>query len=87
MHEHCFAAQFNRSVLDGLHLIRKVGNNAAHGKRVDELSALTSLKHLFRFLRFLVTYYGSKAPETQAFDEALIPRAVPLLAPTPSLKR
>ena len=75
MHEHCFAEQFNATLLRELNLVRKTGNQAAHGTRVSESDALASLKYLFRFLRHLAIYYGKSTPETQVFDEALIPRA------------
>ena len=58
MHEHCFAELFTRGLLNELHLVRKTGNLAAHGKRVNEEAALASLKYLFRFLRHLAIYYG-----------------------------
>lgn len=73
MHEHCFASQFNQTMLSELHLIRKTGNLAAHGNKVSQQDALASLKYLFRFLRYLVTYYGKQAPTPQVFDETLIP--------------
>lgn len=75
MHETCFAEQFNRTLLSELHLIRKTGNMAAHGKRVNESDALAALKYLFRFLRHLAIYYGKDTPEPQVFDAALIPRS------------
>lgn len=74
MHEHSFSEMFNATLLNELHLVRKTGNIAAHGKRVSEGDALASLKYLFRFLRHLAIYYGKKTPDTQVFDEALIPR-------------
>ncbi len=74
MHEHCFAEQFNATMMKELHLVRKTGNQAAHGSRLSESDALASLKYLFRFLRHLTIYYGKSTPETQVFDEALIPR-------------
>ncbi|HYN55554.1 MAG TPA: DEAD/DEAH box helicase family protein, partial [Methylotenera sp.] len=73
MHEYCFASQFNQTMLGELHLIRKAGNVAAHGSKVSQQDALASLKYLFRFLRYLVTYYGKQALTPQAFDEGLIP--------------
>ncbi|KQT36555.1 DEAD/DEAH box helicase family protein [Methylophilus sp. Leaf414] len=73
MHEHCFASQFNQTMLGELHLIRKTGNVAAHGNKVSQQDALASLKYLFRFLRYLVTYYDKQAPAPQVFDEGLIP--------------
>lgn len=73
MHEHCFASQFNQTMLGELHLIRKTGNVAAHGSKVSQQDALASLKYLYRFLRYVATYYGKQTPSPQAFDEHLIP--------------
>jgi type I restriction enzyme, R subunit len=75
MHEHDFRSLFNRTLFGELNLIRKTGNAAAHGSRIYSQDALASLKYLFRFLRFLAIYYGKTTPESQAFDEALIPKA------------
>ncbi|KAF3982631.1 MAG: hypothetical protein HFP78_00685 [Methylococcales symbiont of Hymedesmia sp. n. MRB-2018] len=36
--------------------------------------ALASLKYLFRFMRYLAIDYGETLPETQLFDEKLIPK-------------
>ena len=77
---HCdeFRALFNRTMFGEMNLVRKIGNAAAHpkstGKRFSSDDALASLKYLFRFLRFLAIYYGKTTPETQVFDDALIPR-------------
>jgi len=73
MHEHGFASQFNQTMLGELHLIRKTGNVAAHGSKVSQQDALASLKYLYRFLRYVATYYGKQTPAPQAFDESLIP--------------
>ena len=74
MHEHCFQSLFNPTLFAELNLIRKTGNAAAHGSKITQQDALASLKYLFRFLRFLVIYYGKKTPETQVFDDCLIPQ-------------
>jgi type I restriction enzyme R subunit len=74
MHEYEFRSLFNATLFGELNLIRKTGNIAAHGKKVSQQDALASLKYLFRFLRHLAIYYGKKTPETQAFDESLIPQ-------------
>ncbi len=76
MHEHEFRSLFTAGLFGELNLIRKTGNIAAHGKSVSQQDALASLKYLFRFLRFLAIYYGETTPESQAFDEALIPKPV-----------
>ena len=75
MHEHDFQSLFNKNLFGELNLIRKTGNIAAHGGRVNSQDALATLKYLFRFLRFLAIYYGKTTPETQVFDEDLIPKA------------
>jgi len=75
MHEPSFSELFNRAFFAELTLIRKTGNAAAHGTPISEQNALACLQYLFRFLRFLAIYYGKKTPESQVFDEALIPKA------------
>lgn len=75
MHEHEFRSLFNNTMFGELNLIRKTGNIAAHGQKVSQQDALASLKYLFRFLRFLAIYYGKAAPDSQVFDEQLIPQA------------
>ena len=75
MHEPSFSGLFNRAFFAELNLIRKTGNAAAHGTPISEQNALACLQYLFRFLRFLAIYYGKKTPESQVFDEALIPKA------------
>jgi type I restriction enzyme R subunit len=82
MHGDDFKALFNRTMFSELNLVRKIGNAAAHastgsGKRTNSDDALASLKYLFRFLRFLAIYYGKTTPDTQVFDESLIPRSEP----------
>jgi type I restriction enzyme R subunit len=82
MHGDEFKTLFNSTMFGELNLVRKIGNAAAHastsntgtGKRLSSDDALASLKYLFRFLRFLAIYYGKTTPETQVFDDALIPR-------------
>ena len=76
MHEPCFVALFSQEKMRELHLIRKVGNAAAHGQRLREPEALASLKCLFRFLRHLGFYYGKRKPRSLVFNESLIPRPV-----------
>ncbi len=56
-----------------LDIIRRFGNDAAHGKKVRALEALQSLKNTFRFLSWLSKYYSEKDPEIPAFNEAVIP--------------
>ena len=74
MHEHEFRSLFNRTLFGEINLIRKTGNVAAHGSRINPQDALAALKYLFRFMRFLAIYYGKSTPESQVFDEDLIPK-------------
>lgn len=74
MHQYEFRQLFSEQLFREMNLIRKYGNIAAHGGRVKPNDALASLKYLFRVLRNVAIYYGKKTPETQLFDENLIPR-------------
>ncbi|MCK5917917.1 MAG: DEAD/DEAH box helicase family protein [Cocleimonas sp.] len=76
MHEHCFTELFQQALLNELHLIRKIGNIAAHGKPVKQQEGIASLKYLFRFLQHLAIYYAKQTPQAQRFNETLIPRPV-----------
>jgi len=74
MHQQCFKDILSPSIFGELNIIRKVGNNAAHGKRVSQYEALTSIKHLFRFSHFLVVIYAeSPVPKIPKFNQSLIP--------------
>ena len=56
-----------------LNIIRKEGNNAAHGKSITQEQALTTLKYLFRFLSFIAVYYNEEKIEISPFSEAHLP--------------
>lgn len=62
------------SIFHELNVIRKTGNNAAHGRKVNQYEALQTLKNLFRFLSFLSVYYSDQNPKIPPFDETLIPK-------------
>ena len=61
---------------NGIHLVRKIGNNAAHyGKRVSNKDALQSIKYLYGFLKwFAGTYSPEKIELPGVFDETLVPK-------------
>lgn len=61
------------SILVELDIVRRIGNDAAHGKKVRALEALSVLKHTFRFLSWLSKYYSESNPDIPAFDERFIP--------------
>lgn len=56
-----------------LDIIRRFGNDAAHGKKVRQLEALQVLKNTFRFLSWLSKFYSEENPEIPPFDERVIP--------------
>ena len=67
-----------RNFIDGLHIVRKTGNNAAHyGKSVTSKDALISIKYLFPFLKWFALNYSETLPKLPlSFDESLLPTAV-----------
>ena len=73
MHERCFKDILRPSMFREINLIRKLGNNAAHGGKAKPDEALILIKHLFRFLSFLAIYYAEEEPQIRAFDENIIP--------------
>jgi type I restriction enzyme, R subunit len=56
-----------------INIIRKVGNNGAHGIRVEKKESVAVIKNLFRFLGFIAHYYGKSEVEIPRFDMGLIP--------------
>ncbi|WP_319229952.1 DEAD/DEAH box helicase family protein [Draconibacterium orientale] len=73
IHEPCFKEIINFRMFNELNLIRKTGNNGAHGKNIKQYEALSALKALFRFVSFLSKGYSETDPTIPAFDEKLIP--------------
>jgi type I restriction enzyme R subunit len=60
---------------EGLHIVRKTGNNAAHfGNRITGKDALISIRYLYSFLKWFVQNYSTTVPEIPGqFDETQIP--------------
>lgn len=73
IHQQCFKDILKPSIFQEINVIRKVGNNAAHGKKVVQYEALVSIKNLFRFLSFLAIIYAETKPDIPPFDESIIP--------------
>ena len=59
-----------------LHLLQKLGNEAAHGEITDSEKANTCIKILFQFFSHLAVSYSSDDIDTPVFDESLIPTGV-----------
>ena len=73
LHEQCFQDILKPSMFREINLVRKLGNNAAHGESIRQEEALVAIKNLFRFLGFLALYYAEEEPNIPAFDESLVP--------------
>tara|TARA_B110001452_G_scaffold17752_1_gene14414 strand:+ start:447 stop:3890 length:3444 start_codon:yes stop_codon:yes gene_type:complete len=56
-----------------LHLLQKLGNEAAHGEITDSKKANTCTKIVFKFCSHLVISYSTEEIEIPVFDESLIP--------------
>jgi type I restriction enzyme, R subunit len=61
---------------NGLHIVRKTGNNAAHfGQRVAGRDALIAVKYLFDFFRWFARTYSDNIPETSvSFNMDFVPK-------------
>jgi type I restriction enzyme R subunit len=72
LHHPSFRNTINRMMFQELNLVRKIGNNAAHGKKVSQKEALISLRSIFRFTAYISKYYSETNPKIDAFNEDFI---------------
>lgn len=61
------------SMFQEIDVVRKIGNNGAHGKKVTGYEALQALKNMFRFLSWISKYYSETDPIIPPFDDKIIP--------------
>lgn len=87
MHEPCFKEILRPGMFQEINIIRKVGNQAAHGHRIRQWDALVSIKNLFRFLGFVGLLYSQEKPTIPTFDEALLPDGKAVAESKKSLKK
>jgi type I restriction enzyme, R subunit len=73
MYHEDFKNDIKESLLHDLTLVRKIGNAAAHGKKVSTVEALICLRSIFRFLAFIGLNYNAVTPVIPEFNEDLIP--------------
>jgi len=61
---------------NGLHIVRKTGNNAVHyGRRVNKHDAETSILYMFGFLKWFANNYNQTEPDLPAaFNKSFIPK-------------
>ncbi|MDA9593691.1 DEAD/DEAH box helicase family protein [Flavobacteriaceae bacterium] len=64
----------NKPLRRELHLLQKLGNEAAHGELTDVEKANAGIKILFQFCSHLAISYSSDEIAVPVFDEALIPK-------------
>ncbi|WP_299061703.1 DEAD/DEAH box helicase family protein [uncultured Polaribacter sp.] len=72
LHHSSFRDTINRMMFQELKLVKNIGNNAAHGKKVSTKEALISLRSIFRFATYLSKYYSQLNPEIALFNEKFI---------------
>ncbi|WP_031425527.1 DEAD/DEAH box helicase family protein [Flavimarina sp. Hel_I_48] len=72
LHHQAFKDILKPSMHRELDVIRLTGNNAAHGKKVNQYQSLQAIKNLFRFLSFISIYYSEENSEIPAFNEELL---------------
>lgn len=53
-----FSTYMDATILAGIHLIRQIGNNAAHGENVSKQEALKGLEALYYFCGELLKHFG-----------------------------
>jgi type I restriction enzyme R subunit len=61
---------------EGLHIVRKTGNNAAHyGNRITSKEALISIRYIYDFTKWFAQTYSKELIELPGvFDEQVIPK-------------
>jgi len=73
LHHRGFKDIIKPTMFNELNLIRKLGNNAAHGKSTSSDNSLTALQYLFRFLSFIAVYYSEEKITVPKFSADHIP--------------
>lgn len=68
-----FKSSVKPSLFHNLDLVRRFGNDGAHGNNVSQKKALIALKSIFSFGVYLVKYYGENQIDTPVFKEDIIP--------------
>jgi type I restriction enzyme R subunit len=61
---------------EGLHIVRKTGNNASHyGQRISSKDANISIRYIYDFLKWFALNYSKETPELpDLFNDAFIPK-------------
>ena len=73
IHDQAFREILKPSIFREINLIRKIGNDAAHGNKITQDQSIVCLKHLFRFLSYIGIYYGRESIENPSFSIHYLP--------------
>lgn len=73
MYHYQFKESIKPTMFQELNLVRRLGNQAAHGKKITQREALVCVRSIFRFTSYISKYYSSSNPEINSFEERNIP--------------
>ena len=73
IHTHNLRQLIDPDMFQEIDLIRRIGNAAAHGKRITSGESLTCIRHLYRLVSFMTLHYTAEVPNVPTFDESLLP--------------
>lgn len=66
----CFSSYLDDSLLSCVHLVRKIGNNGAHGEEVSKKAAIGALEALHETVKEILLFLGVKI-ENVNFDKSI----------------
>jgi type I restriction enzyme, R subunit len=72
IHAQSFRDNLSPQLFREVNLVRKIGNNGAHGEKISKDEALAAVKCLHSFSAFLAKYYGDEQYEIALFDEGIL---------------
>jgi len=70
-----FCNRLPRKIQESIHLVRKIGNFAAHGREIAQNQSKQSLLILYDFLRYFTSAYSKEESGTLKFNHSYIPES------------
>src|SRR5450759_212108 len=77
MNNWSFGNRLTGQLRDSIHLIRKIGNLAAHGQEISKKQSEQSLLILYDFLAYFASAYGKTEFKKSRFNSSYIKEALP----------
>lgn len=71
----CFSSYLDDSLVSCVHLVRKLGNNGAHGEEVSKKEAITSLEALFEVVKEILSFLGISCASS-SFDKNVYEKSI-----------